>query len=253
MPSKHHQEVLRSLKPFANKERAVFAKHYLNTEMDVLGLPVPVQRQVAKTLFSFLTGSPEEILAAWDKIWKETRVFEIRSLALLYYGGRKREINLNHWRVMKTWVETVDNWEHSDRLADIYAELHERYPKVLYLVFEKWVRAKYPWKRRAALTGLFYYSAKRKRHPAYKRVISLLKQALADKHVYVQKAVGWTLRECYNVYPQQTYPRLKEWAVFLAPAAWYAANEKLTIPQKAELKLLRMNGKRKRAPHRRHV
>jgi 3-methyladenine DNA glycosylase AlkD len=243
MPSRYHQEIAGALKPYADKTQAVFRKRYMNTELDVLGLTVPQQRLVAKQSFSFVRGTERDILRVWDHVWRETNVCEIRSQALLYYGGRKKTLDLAHWRVLKTWVDQVDNWAHSDSLADLFSHWHEAHPRSIYTVYEKWIKARHPWKRRAALTGLFYYAAMRRAYPSYENVVALLRQALDDNNVYVQKAVGWTLRECYNVYPSKTYAQLKRWAPLLDPAAWYAANEKLSAAKKRELKALRVKGK----------
>lgn len=239
MPNPYHQEVLRALQPYANQAQGEFRRRYMNTRLHVLGLTVPQQRWVAKIPFSFFALPEPQTLAIWSQIWKETDIFEIRSLALLYYGERKKDLELRHWRVLSRWVGQVDNWAHSDALSNLFAYWHERYPRDVYPVYEQWIKARHPWKRRAALTGLFYYALLRRTYPPYEHVRHLLAQVLYDKDLYVQKAVGWTLRECYRVYPQQTYEQLKVWAPVLAPAAWYAAKEKLSEAKKDELRCLR--------------
>ena len=50
---------------------------------------------------------------------------------------------------------------------------------------------------------------------------------LDDDHYYVQKGVGWALREAWNVYPEETFEFLKKHAHRIATAGWTAATEKL--------------------------
>ena len=239
----YEQEVLAALKPFANAETAVIRKHYMGTKLDVLGLTVPQQRAVAKHAFSFYQKSPAEILSIWDGIWKTTKWFEVRSLALLYYDEKEHVYGLKEWSVLRHWVDQVDNWAHSDSLASVFAELHERYPDRLYPVYERWIKDKNPWRRRAALTGLLYYSSQRETYPSFEKIMAIVSQAVGDKEIYVQKAVGWTLRECFNVYPEETFEKMLAWAAIIHPAAWYAVNEKLTLAQKKRLKEIRKMAK----------
>lgn len=234
-----------AIRPYANPSRAVFAKRYLNTKQTVLGLSVPQQRAAAKQVFSRQALDDAAMLAALDAIWKTTKIFEIRSLILLYYAARKPTLGLREWRVLKTWVRQVDNWEHSDRLSDLYAHLHELFPRIVYAQYRLWIRSSKPWQRRAALTGLLYYSRQRHRYPSFIQIKNIMMLAMDDEHLYVQKAVGWTLRECYNVYPEPTFDLVKRLVPRLAPAAWYAANEKLNAQQKRELKTLRLKRKKR--------
>ena len=62
---------------------------------------------------------------------------------------------------------------------------------------------------------------------------------LDDDHFYVQKAVGWALRETYNVYPDKTQALLKTIADKIPPAGWQAATEKLNKKDKNVLTRIR--------------
>lgn len=56
---------------------------------------------------------------------------------------------------------------------------------------------------------------------------------------YVQKGVGWTLRELHNVYPKETYAFLAANIDRLKSYAFSASTEKMTQDGKARLKRLR--------------
>ena len=89
------------------------------------------------------------------------------------------------------------------------------------------------------MVGLVYYARKRKKFPPQRLIIRLVDPHLADKHYYVQKAVGWTLRECWNIYPSPTYQYLKKNAHLIPSGGWTAATEKLSKAEKARLTKLR--------------
>ena len=64
----------------------------------------------------------------------------------------------------------------------------------------------------------------------------LLTPLLNDKEYFVQKAVGWTLRESYNVYPKKTYVFINEHIRMISPVAFTTCLEKMTEKEKQALK-----------------
>lgn len=236
---KYLEEVRRELKKKENKKRAQHSVCYLNTKYKCLGLAVPLQRAAHKKGYSFLKKPESEINRIWNYIWQQADTFEVFSQCLLYYAAQKKDLTLRHWNFLKTWALKIDNWENSDRLCDLFAEFHERYPKQIHPTFKKWNKSKKPWLRRISIVSLFYYSSSRQKQPVFNKVLPLVNNLLYDKDVYVQKGVGWTLRELYNVYPKKTYAYLLKHSSDLAPASWQAATEKLSKKDKARLKTIR--------------
>ena len=62
---------------------------------------------------------------------------------------------------------------------------------------------------------------------------------MSDKEYYVQKGVGWTLREMNTVYPKETFPCLVKHIKAISSIAFTIAIEKMSTQQKAQLKTLR--------------
>lgn len=236
---KYLAEVRNALKPFEDKPRAQFLSGYLNTAIPLFGINVPPQRVISKKGFSFASLPQKQIDAIWQYIWENGKEFEVMSQCLLHYSYHDEELGLAEWKFLKHWVKRVDNWAHADSLSDLYAILHERYPKDVYSQYVKWNKSKNPWEVRASLVGLFYYARQRAKQPSFSKVMRMVNGAFRHKDVYVQKGVGWTLRECYNVYPEPTWKFLREHAKDLSAIAWQAATEKLGPQRKAELKRLR--------------
>ena len=235
---KYLKEVERNLKKVQRKRKGEEMACYLNTNYQCLGLSVPKQRDALDGGYSFLK-QPAQVDKIWNYIWQKAVTFEVFNQCLLYYSKQKKDLTLQHWKFLKTWAVRIDNWENSDRLCDIYAELMERFPAQIYPQLKKWNASQQPWARRISLVSLFYYSSMRKRQPGFSKALALVHNLMYDKDIYVQKGVGWTLRELYNVYPAKTYQYLLKHAVDLAPAAWQASTEKLNKKDKARLKKLR--------------
>ena len=67
----------------------------------------------------------------------------------------------------------------------------------------------------------------------------LIVHLVADKEYYVQKGVGWALREIHNVYPEETFAWLKENIRSISAIAFSPAIEKMATERVNELKALR--------------
>jgi 3-methyladenine DNA glycosylase AlkD len=210
------------------------------SKLRYLGLRVPDLRKAYQHGFSFSALSEAEVAQIWNFVWWNSDCFEVMALALLWFGDKKRDKNLiPYWQLLQKWSLRIDNWAHADTLASIYARTHEKAPTEVFKTFKKWSASKNPWQRRLSLVGLFYYSSQREHYPPMRKVTFLLKAQLKHPHYYVQKSVGWTLREAWNVYPKATYAFIEKNIYKISAVAFTAATEKMPLPKRTHLKRLR--------------
>ena len=219
-----------------------------NSDLEHLArIPVPALRSLHREGFSFSHLSHVTQASLWTYVLKKTSYFEVASQALMYFEARRGCLAREDWATLQSWVNYIDNWAHSDTLSSIYAQLHEQFPTLLYPTFTQWNQSTNPWKRRQSVVSLFYYASARKtRQPSRSKVVPLVRNLLEDDHYYVQKGVGWTLRELYNVYPEEALTFLRRYLDRIHPHAWQAASEKLPRRLRSELVSQRkdMRGKR---------
>lgn len=236
---KYLREVEKALRPHRDPKRARQGAHIINTKLEYWGIPVPIQRRVFKHGFSFSTKSHGQQAKIWNDIWKHSNNFEVMKQPLFYFESRIKQNDLKDWRLLKTWADRLENWEHADNYCKIVSDLHERYPTKVYPTLKTWNQSKKMWTRRASIVSLFLYSAARTKQPPFQKVIALVEPLIGSDHHYLHKAVGWTLRECHNVYPKQTYQFLVDHIVDLAPCTFSYATEKIPKVKKDKLKKLR--------------
>jgi len=86
---------------------------------------------------------------------------------------------------------------------------------------------------------LIEYASKRQRVLAFDVLIDSIENLLADDQYYVQKGLGWTLREIYNLYPALTLEYINSKLTLIHPIAYSAATEKLDPQIKAQLNRIR--------------
>jgi 3-methyladenine DNA glycosylase AlkD len=198
------------------------------------GLTVPKIRKRFKEGYSF-SGASE--LQAWDFIWKNSRCFEARSQSLYFLQGRS--LTRKEFDLARQWVSGLSCWEHSDDLSKSYAGVTEENPGWILPWLERWNRSPSLWARRQSVVSLLEYASKRRKVLPFPQLIRFVDKLLEDEEYYVQKGVGWTLREIYNVYPRETLAYLRENLSRIRPLAYSPATEKLSLELKAELRLER--------------
>ena len=234
---KHYlKEIEHALKPFAIKKSDYKRFRELCTNYPCFGIRLPQLREILKKGFSFSQLPHEEQVKIWDCIWKHSDNHEVMQFPLFYFEARKKRNDLKDWKIVKTWINRIDGWEHGDRLASIYTHLFEKYPEKIYPTLIAWHKAKNPWKRRNAILTLIYYASPKRSYPPVTKILPLVKPLISDKNPYIQKAVGWTLRECHTLYPKETYQFLTDHITKLAATSFSYATERLSKKEKDLLK-----------------
>ncbi|MGE0526706.1 MAG: DNA alkylation repair protein [Bdellovibrionales bacterium] len=236
-------EIENALSAFPTRTSSQNPESYIGggqSQLRYIGLRVPHLRQALRAGFSFSNAEPDVIAEVWDQIWWDSDCYEVMSLALAwFYDPKQRLILRPNWPRLRAWSERIDNWAHSDTLSGIYARIHEDCGREVYKTFREWNRSENPWLRRLSIVSLFYYSSQRQKYPSFKQVATLLKPQLNFDHYYVQKGVGWTLRESGNVYPRETFAFIEGHISKISSHAFSAATEKMTPRQRHHLKNLR--------------
>lgn len=200
-------------------------------------LPTPVQRRAAKAGFSFSNTPAPARIAIWDHIWRTSELMEVRHQAI--YAYQYRPLQRQELRRILKWTETCSCWEHSDDLSKIYADALEANPDWVMPTLERWGRSPNPWQRRQSVVALIEYASKRQRFLPFDVMIRHVEALLDDEDYYVQKGVGWTIREIGNAYPQEIAPFLAHNVSRLSPQAWSGATKNMAAEAKARLKALR--------------
>ena len=240
---KHHPVLIKKLKEgLASDKKSQFKdlKKYIGTNYDFVGLSVPKQREVFKNRYALGNYTLLEQLTIWDEIWQHSNLYEAMTQALFFVSQHRDDFDPKVlFKVTKNWVGKIDNWAHSDGLSDIFSYLLEKNADLVYPQFKSWNTSLNPWERRQSLVGLLEYSKKRKKVLPVNKLLPMVKPLLQDEDYFVQKGIGWTLREIGNVYPEDTWLFLVKHHAIISAVAFSPAIEKLHLLKKEELKQLR--------------
>jgi 3-methyladenine DNA glycosylase AlkD len=202
---------------------------------------IPLHRKESRRVYSFSSLSFTEQLRIWDELWQNEPGFYSRLHAYFFverHATRPEELKAL-WPVVVRWQNQIDDWPLCDALSKIYTKILEIMPEEVYEQLKAWNSDGNPWKRRQSLVSLLYYSRTKKQYLKFNEIEPLITNLLTDKEYYVQKGLGWTLRELHNVYPTDTKQYLKQQIRSVSPIAFTIAIEKLDTTSINELKTLR--------------
>lgn len=206
------------------------------SDLQFFNLNIPTVRTVLKNATIFPKDrKPQDVYRDIQKMWFESNWFEARAISLMWLESQPLEFLISKQTDLIKWAKLIDNWAHSDALCSFLARIYDTDSKYLHSIFTEWHTHDNSWYRRISMVSLFYYSRLRVNQPKYNVAEKYIKANLDHPDYYVQKGVGWTLREMYNVYPQLTLPFLEKHVKDLSSIAWVAATEKLPKTTKNNL------------------
>ena len=209
--------------------------------IDRIPTVIPAHRAAFKKGYSFSNIPFEDQLLIWDYIWHHSNNFwgRLHAYFFLEKAVTEKEHHAAIWDTSVAWQELVSDWGLCDALAKINTKVLESYPAGVYKQLAAWNKDTDLWKRRQSVVSLLYYSRTKKVYLPYSKIAALITPLLADKEYYVQKGIGWALREVHTVYPEETMPLLNKHIKNISPIAFTIAMEKMSTEEKNALKALR--------------
>lgn len=202
---------------------------------------IPAHRAAFRNGYSFSTRSFEEQLSIWNNIWQISPGIYPRIHAFFFLEKHvaKQENHKAIWETSLSWQNDVDDWPLCDSLSKLNTKVLETFPADVYQQLAAWNKDNDLWKRRQSVVSLLYYSRTKSGFLPFTKIRALVHPLLKDNEYYVQKGVGWTLRELNNVYPEQTQAYAEKHIGDISPIAFTTTIEKMDTPVKDRLKALR--------------
>ncbi len=225
---------------FDYKDKKESLKKYFSTKLNVYCIPTAKQRKFLKEGYSWSNKDMNFQIHIWDEVWHLGSSIEELSQPLFWLQSIKDDkILFQFWKVINKWVFGLDNWVHSDNLSHSYSRCLEFEKEKIYPQLKKWNSSNNPWARRQSVVSLLYYSRLRLHPICAQKILFLAENLIFDENYFVQRGLGWALRESYNVYPEITYQFIKKNVKNLSSIVFTTSTEKVNYSYKEELKKLR--------------
>ncbi|MRX62860.1 DNA alkylation repair protein [Maribacter luteus] len=182
----------------SNPQIAEGQKAYMRNQFEFYGITSPKRREIQRPFLvkSFLPSKEklqELVKALWQKPQREYQFFAQELVSKYTKQFSISDISILEYMVThKSWWDTVDYIA-----VKLIGPYFERYPEQLDTHLEKWLASDNIWLQRCCLL----YQLKRKEEIDTLRLSQIIQRLLGSKEFFINKAIGWVLREYSKTNP----------------------------------------------------
>ncbi|WP_138419668.1 DNA alkylation repair protein [Aquibacillus sediminis] len=183
---------------YTDEKYAKWSENYLRNQFEFLGIRTPIRRRLTKQ-FIKENGLPQKrelkefILMLWDLPERE---YQKAALDILNIAKKDLSSEDTMWLsnliVKKSWWDTVDVLS-----PHIMGYLFSKDPELILAFPDQWIEDDNIWLQRSAILYQLYYKDKTDEE----RLFEYILRRKSSDEFFVQKAIGWILREYAKTRP----------------------------------------------------
>lgn len=191
------RKIMSEYRAASNPEKAVGMKAYMKHKFEYLGLQKPERAQLRK---DFLKEQKASGSLDWNIVWtlwkQPEREFQYLALAYLDTMSdlmSKEDIfNIEKLIVSKSW------WDSVDGTITMTGRLVRRFPDLKENVIKRWINEKNIWLKRISILFQLKYKVETDTEFLSDAILA----NCGTKEFFVNKAIGWALREYSKTDPE---------------------------------------------------
>lgn len=186
------EPLVKEFRKNANPTNAEPMAKYMKKLFPYLGIKTPERRELIKQFYKE-NGFPEisDLKQIVLDLWEfPEREFQYCAVGLLRKFSKKLDEDFielfEHLIITKSWWDSVDGiaiW--------LVGSLFQKFPEMIKPYTEKWMKSSNMWLQRTVI--LFQLDYKEKTD--VKLLFKNIKKCMDSKEFFIQKAIGWSLRE----------------------------------------------------------
>lgn len=213
------QEALSALEALIEPGRAEGMAKYHKQSRPVFGIANPALNDITKSWRQNLPVDQRVALAS--DLW-QTNIFEGRIAAAKVLTQARLRPDEEAWQLIASWVPDFDSWAIADHACMAGQKRLVADPSRLGLV-ETWTTSEHMWTRRAALVITLPWTKQNFPKPAElearDRVLGWAAGYVTDQTWFIQKAIGWWLRDLSKHDPERVTTFLERYGSEMKPFA----------------------------------
>ena len=183
--------LIKSYDEHSDMERAIAMAAYMKNNFVFFGIPSPLRKDLTKSFFATYGMPAKEdrnaiVQSAYDQTQRELHYFAINLLV-----KEKKTLASSDLAFMKSLIEQNSWWDSIDTIGPHLVGFIVAQDARLSKTMDKWAVDKNFWIRRVAIL----HQMKWKRQTDFNRLCSYCLLNADSKEFFIQKAMGWALRE----------------------------------------------------------
>lgn len=215
-----YNELFIKMEKSENKEQAQKMSAYMQNKFPFLGIPKPELKVIMKPYLATTKKGKLDwtfVFLCWDKEYREAQYVGVEYLLL-----HKKELVAEDLGNIKKFITTKSWWEVTDSLDELVGIIALKSPEIKNQMLQ-WTLDDNLWIRRVAID--FQQKFKEKTDPDLLKQIIL--NNLESKEFFINKAIGWSLREYSKISPDWVRRFIEEYGERLAPLSVREGNKLL--------------------------
>ncbi|GEN88180.1 DNA alkylation repair protein [Oceanobacillus sojae] len=184
---------------YADSNEAVKMKRYMRNQYEFYGLRAPQRKELVRSLIK-KQGTPQEehfreiIQELWEFPERDYQSIALELLDRKIKHFKEKDIELLEYLVInKSWWDTVD-WIATKHVGHYFMQ----HPQNKKAVTGKWIDSENIWLQRTAIL----FQLKYKKLTDEDLLFRYINQCLGSEEFFINKAIGWALREYSKTNPQ---------------------------------------------------
>lgn len=183
-----------------DSERAVQMSDYMKGHFSFFGVTAPLRNRIQK---EWLNSFKEQDFDFWElnyTLWEQSeREFQMVAGDLLKKYP-KRRINIEDINYIEHFISTKSWWDTVDLIAsNIVGVYFQKFPEKRDEIITKWRHSDDMWLNRTCLI----FQLKYKDQVDFELLKDLIKQYQPVNEFFIQKAIGWSLRQYSRLEPER--------------------------------------------------
>lgn len=198
MEIKHVQLLQSTFENERNKEKAVEMEKYMRGMFPFIGLQAQERRQLSSPFMKDLKFKENKDIESIIRSLWEMPEREYQYVAVDYLVRNKKHLTIDHLDLIEYLIVTKSWWDTVDLIAShLVGILFSKYPHLIKERGEEWLHSDHIWLQRTMLL----FQLKYKEDTDEELLFSIIKQLNHIDEFFIQKAIGWSLREYSKTKP----------------------------------------------------
>ncbi|WP_313802917.1 DNA alkylation repair protein [Cytobacillus sp.] len=181
-----------------DQEKAIPMQNYMKNHFPFLGIKTPERRWLIKQFFKESGILKKDFQEDFVRsLWK-MKEREYQNAALDYIVNSLKKLEKHHLPLLEELITTKSWWDTVDVLASKpVGAIASEHPEVIAERIDDWAYGDHLWLRRSAILFQLKYKARTDEELLYRYIV----QNKESKEFFIQKAIGWALREYSKTNP----------------------------------------------------
>ena len=193
-----HNAVVKLFHEHANGEQAGLMSAYMRNNFPFLGIRSPLRKQLLRQIFAeFEMPQGAQLLVETEALYNmPEREFQYASIAILDKG--KKQLGTSDLDFCESLITHKSWWDSIDAIApSIVGTIVLKDRKTCEEVMRRWSVSENMWLNRSAILHQLKYKSETNEQLLYE----IIRMHLESKEFFIQKAIGWVLREYAKTNP----------------------------------------------------